>query len=117
MTASVSFGATGSPLRPGDRVGRMTLATATVATAKSEALRYLRPGDTPEREISATMRNVSLSAAPVHWLRPVRCAGRDPTPMDDDSLACLVRRSSRRPPEVRNQRSHALQLPCCGWER
>jgi len=33
ITASFSFGATVSPLRPGDRVGRMTLAKATVATA------------------------------------------------------------------------------------
>ena len=31
--ASVGFGATGSPLKPGDRVGQMTLAKATVATA------------------------------------------------------------------------------------
>jgi hypothetical protein len=30
---SVAFGATGSPLQPGDRVGQMTLAKATVATA------------------------------------------------------------------------------------
>jgi hypothetical protein len=41
--ASVGFGATGTPLKPGDRVGQMMLARATVATANEKLFDTCHP--------------------------------------------------------------------------